>query len=371
MHRNLSTCRPYAARRGSTLVMLVFMVLAAFSIASYAINVVYMEFARTELQITADVATRAACRALVDYGSQDEALWAAQRLAAANPVRGQVVDIPMDDLQFAVARRYEEEDDYDYSQRLSNPNAVHLTTEFYQRSHSGMEMLFPTLGVPVAFRPIKEATAIQSELDLAVVLDRSSSMACPSSQDSPPENLVELPLVRQLPSDTRWRDAQAGMEEILELFESSPQQELVSLSTFNHIATSDASLSQSYQLLRSTMESHGQQFAGGKSSMADGIRNGLRLLSDEDRARPWASRVMLLISDGRNNFGNDPMAAAREAADQYVMIYTISLSDEANEEVLADIAETTYGRHFHATQPEDFRTIMEEISRRLPILITH
>ena len=82
MHRNLSTCRPYAARRGSTLVMLVFMVLAAFSIASYAINVVYMEFARTELQITADVATRAACRALVDYGSQDEALWAAQRLAA-------------------------------------------------------------------------------------------------------------------------------------------------------------------------------------------------------------------------------------------------------------------------------------------------
>lgn len=345
--------------------------LVAIAIASYAINVVYMEFARTELQITADLATRAACRALVDTGSESEAQVAAQRLANANPVRGEVVNIPAEDLHFSVARRFEEEENYVYSNSLANPNSVNLTAEFFQRSQSGLALLFPTLGVPVAFRPLKEATAIQSELDLAIVVDRSSSMGFGMLQSSSLELPVQIPAVRNLPPDTRYRVAQTGLTAILDLFDSSPQQESVCLATFANLAMGDVELTQNYTSTRSKLQSYGDYSTGGQSSIADGIQNGLNLLSNEDLARPWASRVMLLISDGRKTFGGNPLTVAQAAAEEYVMIYTISLSSEADQSLMTAIAETTRGEHFHVTDASQFRPIMEEISRRLPILITH
>ena len=54
--------------------VLALMLPVILAIAAYAINVVYMEAARTELQITTDVATRAAGRMLAVTGDEEQAL---------------------------------------------------------------------------------------------------------------------------------------------------------------------------------------------------------------------------------------------------------------------------------------------------------
>lgn len=48
-------------------------------------------------------------------------------------------------------------------------NAVHIDVN----GSFKVRMLFPTLGVPVPFRPFKSAISTQTEIDIALVLDRS------------------------------------------------------------------------------------------------------------------------------------------------------------------------------------------------------
>ncbi len=214
-----------ANRRGSALIVVAAMIVVALAIASYAINVVYMEMTRTELQITTDLATRAACRVLVDTGSKAEAVRSAQRLADANSVAGQSLEIAYSDIAFSVATRSSDIEGYRFTVGDS-PNAVHFRAAFFERSMDGLPMLFPTLGIPVSSRPIKSASATQSDLDIAIVFDCSSSMLAGMNETAPPEGLLELPILTPVPLNARWRVARDGVIAMLNEFEASRQEEL-------------------------------------------------------------------------------------------------------------------------------------------------
>ncbi len=75
-------CR--AVRCGSALVLLIVLLPVVLAVCAYVINVVYMELARTELQISTDVATRAAGRTLAVTGSEFQARLAADRMLKLN-----------------------------------------------------------------------------------------------------------------------------------------------------------------------------------------------------------------------------------------------------------------------------------------------
>ncbi len=362
-------CGRRESRRGSALIVVAVTLMVALAIASYSINVVYMEFTRTELQISTDLATRAACRALVDTGSQPEAYRSAQRLAYANPVAGQVLTIGYEDLAFSVATRTQESQGYRFTAG-SDPNSVHFRSGFFERAKQGLPMLFPTLGVPIAFRPIKEASATQAELDIAIVLDCSSSMLASLYENSPPEGLLELPLLTPVPLNARWRLARSGINEVLNEFSESPQHELVSITAFNTTVLFNLALSDFYLPIREFLSFQEFVYLGGLSDLSGGLNKALDHHSDKLHARPWASRVILLISDGKGNLGTNPLNVAKAAAASNVMLYTISIAEEANQTSLEQLAASANGKHFHAKTADDFRTIAKSITRRLPILIT-
>ena len=356
-------------RRGSALIIVAVMLLVALAIASYSINVVYMEFTRTELQIATDLSTRAACRALVDTRSKPEAYRSAQRLAQANPVAGQVLTIGYEDLVFSVATRTMETEGYRYSTG-TDPNSVHFRSGFFERSKDSLPMLFPTLGVPIAFRPIKEASATQAELDIAIVLDCSSSMLASLTETAPPEGLLELPLLTAVPLNARWRLAKAGINSMLDEFSESPQTELVSITAFNTAVLFNLPLSDFYFPIREFMSFQEFVFLGGMSDLSGGLNRALDHHADELNARPWASRVILLISDGMGNLGPNPLSVAQSAAANNIMLYTITISNEANQKAMKQLAAVANGRHFHAENASDFRTVAKSVTSRLPILIT-
>ena len=121
--------------------------------------------------------------------------------------------------------------------------------------------------------------------------------------------------------------------------------------------------------------------------LEDGTAIGTAIATAANRLRrsPGDSRVMILMTDGENNRGQiDPLTAARAAAAYGIRIYTIGVGSEGvapipiargmfggyqyanlpvhiDEELLTEIAATTDGRYFRATNEAALDSIYQTI----------
>lgn len=356
-------------RRGATAAFFAAMLPVALAIACYAINIVYMELARTELQITMDVATRAAGRTLAMTGDTAASRQSAERLMQLNPFANQKMSLQGSDLVFGVSTRFADTERYQFTPG-GNPNAVKIEAN----GRVVVPTLFPTLGAPVRFRPIKTAISTQTELDIALVLDRSGSMAFRADEPAGyvPSNapfgwVYGMPV----PPEARWLDAVDAVNSFLKLMEESFQEERVSLSTYSELPFLDSPLSNRYDSVRYAMQFRSMIYLGGATNIGDGIQTGHLSLSDSFRARPWATRVMILLTDGIHNIGTDPLETAARAAKENITIYTITFSNEADQARMREVAKIGAGKHLHATSGQELVQAFEEIARTLPTLITY
>lgn len=130
--------------------------------------------------------------------------------------------------------------------------------------------------------------------------------------------------------------------------------------------------------------------------LGDGTAIGMGLATAISRLRgaPGESRVLILMSDGENNRGAiDPRAAARAAAAYGVRIFTIGVGSTGmaripvartrsgyrygvfpvriDEALLREVAASTGGRYFRATDGEALTSIYAEIDRlvRTPVRV--
>ncbi len=340
------------------------------TIAAFCINIVYMEMARTELQIATDTAVRAAGRTLAVTGSQEQAIAAAERLLKANPYANQTMNLSGTDIVFGVSTRVSETERYSF-RNGPKPNAVQIRSN----GNSRVPMLFPTMGIPIDFRPIKSAISTQMELDVALVIDRSGSMAYSATEiagygppaAAPPGWNFGMPV----PPLARWLDATTAIEGFLTLLSQTAQDEQVSLSTYSDLATDDLALSTDYASVRFKLYEYGSVFRGGATNIGGGIIAGTSTLSRKKVARPWATRVMIILSDGIHNTGTDPIYAATLAANENIIIYTVTFSNEADMATMQQIASIGTGKHIHAVTGADLMRAFQEIAKSLPTLITY
>lgn len=367
--RNVETIHSRSAPRGAVAVLLVIFLPVLLAVACYCVNLVYMELARTELQISTDVATRAAGRVLAVTGDKNQAIAAADRLLQANPYVNQSITISGTDVVFGRSTRSDENQRYKFS-------ADRRTNAVSMRSFGQDEvpLLFPTMGVPIKFRPIKQAISTQLELDVAIVLDRSGSMAYSHNESSYNPVPASAPpgweMGDVIPEHARWLDTVAAVNGFLDIMTSSSHDERVSLSTYNEMSTTDVKLTNEYGAIREAMHAHSLQFKGGATNIGAGILEGGLALSDKKLARPWATRIMILMTDGNHNTGTLPIPAAQQTAQEKVMIYTVTFSDEANVNDMTIVAETAGGQHYHAQDAVQLAEAFKQIARSLPTLIT-
>lgn len=122
--------------------------------------------------------------------------------------------------------------------------------------------------------------------------------------------------------------------------------------------------------------------------LRDGTAIGMGLATAVNRLRhlPGESKVVILLSDGENNRGEiDPRAAARAAEALGIRVFTIGVGSEGvarvpvargaaglryaylpvriDEELLREIARTTGGEYFRATDPQALREVYARIDR--------
>jgi Ca-activated chloride channel family protein len=134
--------------------------------------------------------------------------------------------------------------------------------------------------------------------------------------------------------------------------------------------------------VRSLLEETPLGIAGGKTAIGDAIGLAVKRLHE----RPADSRVVILLTDGRNNVGEiEPIKAAQIAAKEGVKIYTIGFgadelviqgmlfnrtinpSSELDEKVLTLIAETTGGIYQRARDSSELSEIYEALDKLEPI----
>lgn len=350
-------------RAGSALFVLLSLMVVCLTIAGLAINICFLELGRTELQISNDICARAACSTLARTGSKQEATNAAVTLASQNPVCGSELLIDEEDLKYGVATRLEKNEGYRFSELdVENPNAVWLQLDDL-RGH-GIDLPFGSLGEANQYRPWKEAMVAQVELDLAIVLDCSSSMAWPMDTESLPERHRNRP-TKLLPG-ARWVIVQKAISDLLDSFESSAQRESVALCTFASHAETVSPLRTDYRSIRSKLGYRQRKYRGGKSNIADGILEGMKALSGKE-ARPWASRAILLISDGLRNSHKNPISVASQAADEFIVIHTLTVASEGNSNEMEEISHMTDGDVLFQGGAE-LKESFYDILKRLPIV---
>lgn len=123
-------------------------------------------------------------------------------------------------------------------------------------------------------------------------------------------------------------------------------------------------------------------FAGGSTAIGDAIGLSIKRL----RNRPAESRVLILLTDGANTAGTAPIPAAEIAKEADIKIHTIGVGADSmqvksffgrvrninpsaglDEDTLKSVARITGGKYFRARNPDELRSIYEEIDRLEPV----
>lgn len=184
-----------------------------------------------------------------------------------------------------------------------------------------------------------------------------------------------------LAEDFRPRNRLVVAKQRVKEFIMSRQSDRIGLVAFSGEALTQVPLTTDYQILLQAVDilQPGQLDDG--TAIGLGIATGALRLRDA----PGKSRVLVLVTDGVNNRGIDPRAAARAAAVYGVRIYSIGVGTEGmapvpvgrgprglryelhpvqiDERLLTDVSRMTGGRYFRARDAAALRAIYEQIDR--------
>jgi Ca-activated chloride channel family protein len=201
----------------------------------------------------------------------------------------------------------------------------------------------------------------QRGLDILLTLDISGSMA---ALDFTPKNRLEM------------------AKEVIASFIEKRRNDRLGLVVFAATSTTKCPLTVDYDILKFYL----QETELGE--LEDGTAIGMALAASVNRIRHSAAKtkIIILLTDGVNNRGEiDPRDAAKMARDFNVKVYTIGVGTrgeapypvldsfgrtqhvmvnvEIDETLLREMAKTTGGLYFRATDPDSLRAIFSEIDR--------
>jgi hypothetical protein len=349
-------------------------------LCSFVVNIAYMELTRTELRITSDAATRAAGYGLSATQDQSEARALAREAASRNKVAGKATQLADADIVFGTSRRTAISQRYNFTPSRSSINAVSVNARRDAGSLSGaVNLVAPTFGASKSFGPAQQAISTQVECDIALVLDRSGSMAYADFEDSEAMAAASQPpsmapagwqFCQAAPPGSRWLALTDAVKVFLNSLNKSPQEEFLSLVTYSDSAKRDLELSGSYSDIQPALDHYTKSYCQGFTNIHDGIAEGVNSLNDARTARPWAVKVVIVLTDGRRTKGADPVLAAQDAFGKGITVYTVTFSKEADVAAMKAVAKKGGGEHFHASTGKELKKIFSTIAGKLPLLLT-
>ncbi len=346
-------------------------------LAGFAVNVAYMQLSATEVQIATDASARAAGRIYSLTQDESEAMRVANEAGALNLVAGDALVFANGDIEFGQSTRAGVESRYQFVDTAGvDTNAIRISGNRTAGSSSGpVNIFFPTIMGTTSFNLSASTISTQMEVDIAVVFDRSGSMAYANDEVAayppiPAAAPAGWDFGDPTPNNSRWLDAVAACNLFLNKLNKSPMNELVCLCTYADMGDIDVGLTSTYASILTGLNVHTNEMHGGGTNIAGGLEAAEFALTGTD-SRPFASPVVILMTDGHQTVGPDPVyRAGKMAEDNGIMTITVTFSDEADQPLMIDVADAGNGLHFHAETEQELNNVFEEIGRQLPTLLT-
>lgn len=367
--------RRFAKRRGAMILLIAILLPVLLALSTLAVNLAYVQVINTKTQIVTDVSARAAGAAYVVNGNEAAGVAAAQEMAALNPIESVVLNLDAGDLEFGLSQRKAQNMAYSLT-TAANGNAVRITTHsFHNGAGPALRPFFEIMGANYDIRPLCRATHAQTTLDVAVIVDRSGSMAFAADESSagggtPASAPAGWQFGDPAPPQSRWLDLVEAVHGFCDEMGQTAKVEQVALCSYASSSTKLVDLTAMYQQIFEQLDNISASFPNGSTNIGDGILAGLAAVTEPRFARPWATNALVLMSDGNHNTGTDPISAAEQAAQKSVPIYTVSFSQEADRALMQKVADLTGGRHYHASDAAQLNAAFRNIARRLPAMLT-
>lgn len=364
-----------AKRRGAITTLVAIMLPMLVILAAFAINFAYMQLTRTQAMIAADAAARAGGRTFALTGSLASAKLNSQAAANQNPIAGKPLVLQNSDFITGVSTRTSSTERFKFVPKNENPNSLQvLIKRNASNINGGINHLFPSIFGSNSFEISRSSTSTRVDVDIAFVMDRSGSMAFAANEVATTSSLpVNAPPAwffnQPAPPKSRWLDLDQAAVKFLEELSSSAVDEHVALVTYGTSASIDRSMTSSYSAIKSGLDFYTNSFPSGKTNIGGGLVSGANALKG---GRPFASKVIVLMTDGIRTagLGPDPVSEATKLGKQGVIVFTVTFSNEADQNSMKKVAEAGMGKHFHAVDASSLTTVFETIARTIPTIIT-
>jgi Flp pilus assembly protein TadG len=371
-------------KRTGAMLVLVAVTLIIFIVALvFSIDVAYMQLVRSQLRAAADAAAKAGAIKLSMAQDDQAAVQAAIDVAAKNIVAGEPMKLVADDVEIGNSAP-QKNGTWNFVAGAQPFNAIRVNAERSSDTVAGpVRLLVGGLLGRQTFEPRHTAMASQIDQDVALVLDRSGSMAFDLSgvewkypgPSQYPQAYCEPPH----PSLSRWAAAAAAVEAFIAAIETTTPLEYLSIVSFSSdyegcskkvkAATTDSALSLDYSKARTAMQNLGSNPSPGGTNIGAGIDEGTKALTG-NKARKYAQKTIIVMTDGHWTDGSNPVDAAQRAADKGITVHSITFSTDADISLMREVARVGGGKHYHAPDAETLKQIYEEIAYTLQIILT-
>lgn len=348
-------------RRGATLVMIALLLAFLIGMVAFTVEVGRMYLVRAQVQTAVDAGALAGTLVLrADPSAVDKAAEAAREYVQRNRV-GWLATVPKDAIQVEIGQW--DADAKKFTATNNKPNSIRV----FARQDKEPLFFARVLGQREFAAPQAAIAAADSEpLDIMLVLDLSGSMEdegrIEALQNAAP---AFVNAVEELGSSHRIGVMGYGANPLVynpitqrhaaQLYQMAPLSLYPSGS--NWVGVLECGITDNFGQIKGTSLSKGSltaaRYVDGYTPTGAAIRDAAHYLSTN--ARSDVQKVIVLMSDGHANRPETDAAGyarkmAEYAAGLDISIYTISLGNEADLDLMADIAnETENGEHFDAT----------------------
>jgi Flp pilus assembly protein TadG len=376
--------RSKASKRAGAMLVLVAVTLVIFIVALvFSIDIAYMQLVRSQLRAAADAAAKAGAIKLSMAQDDQAAIQAAIDIAAENIVAGEGMKLAASDIEVGHSSQ-QGNGAWNFVPGGEPFNAIRVNAERTAGSTAGpVQLLVGGLLGRQTFEPRHVAMASQIDQDVALVLDRSGSMAWDLSgtEWSYPSPLSYPAAYCKPPHATlsRWAAAAAAVEAFIAAIEKTSPIEHLSIVSFSsdyescsmdvQAATTDSRLTLDYSKARAAMNKLSSNPIPGGTNIGAGIDEATKELTG-NKARKFAQKTIIVMTDGHWTDGSNPVEAAQRAADEGIKVHSITFSTDADVALMKEVARVGRGKHFHAPDAETLKEIYQEIAYTLQIILT-
>lgn len=357
--------RAYSKRRGASLVFMVFLMTIVTAAVAFSVDVGRIFVLRSQVQTAVDAAAIAASLKLAEDSTATEEAAAAAREFVQRNRAGTAVTIPENAIVVEIGEW--DSDTGVFSTSSTTPNAVRVSARQENEPFYFARLFGETTFSAPAFAV---ATGSGGPLDIMLALDLSGSMSSNGRIEALRNAVPEfVDVIEEAGGEDQIGMMGYGVESDdfdpddhgdgtpytqapSELFQSGD----------DWVAVLEADLTDNFTDLTNNALSSSNLTAqkyGGGTPIGAGIRDAAHYLENSVYARETVNnipvqKVIVLMSDGHaNKPSGDGSGYALDMADYAALldikVYTISLGNSADEDLMEEIADRTGARHFDAT----------------------